>query len=200
MELSQSWKKSKLSEKLTTISSAWCALKSLQTHSAARTARAFSATIAWSHGSKWMQSAHAPTVRNLSGTWPCQTSCKEHSIRLTLNAMWPTATRSSLINNNMNTYWNIMLQNNIDARNKAVMTKKRCIQVLMNLFDVIGELVARVSYSIAQNVVVFSNLIITVSIIYWLKNSNKLRKSLLSNKKFKICVDKVISLDQIRIW
>ena len=46
------------------------------------------------------------------------------------------------------------------------MTKKRCIQVLRNLFDVIGELVAKVSYSIAQNVVVFSNLIITASIIY----------------------------------
>ena len=65
-----------------------------------------------------------------------------------------------------------MLQNNIDARNRAAMTKKRCIQVPMNLFNVIGELAARASYLIAQNVVAFLNLITTASTICWLKKSN----------------------------
>ena len=52
-----------------------------------------------------------------------------------------------------------MPQDNIDALSKAVMTRKRCMLVQKSLFDVIGEPVARASYSIVQDVVVLLGLV-----------------------------------------
>ena len=52
-----------------------------------------------------------------------------------------------------------MLQDNIDALSKAVMTKKRCMLLQMSLFDVIGEPAAKASYSIVQDAVVLWGLV-----------------------------------------
>ena len=59
-----------------------------------------------------------------------------------------------------------MLQDNIDALSKAVMTKKRCMLLQKSLLDVIGELVAKASYSIVQDVVVLLGLVTIAWITY----------------------------------
>ena len=166
MEASPNLKKIKQLEKLTTISSAWCARKSSRNLKHVQTARAFSAMIAWSHGSRWTQSALVPIVRNPSGTRLFPNSCKERSTRSILSAMWLVAKRSSLILRSMTTYKSIMLQDNIDAQGQAAMTKKRCMQALMNLFNDIGEPVAKASCLIVLDAVVSSSLITTASITY----------------------------------